>query len=121
MLYIGHVAKLTGATPRAIRLYEAMGLIKVMRHGQYRVYEAAHVEFISLIRQAQELGITLSELKTLKDDNDSLDWNMLLVLLHDKLLQLQQQKIQLQHQIKQVEHYTQIITDCLSQRSAPCR
>ena len=38
-MYIGRLSELTGATPKAIRLYESLGLIPVpRRQGAYRVY-----------------------------------------------------------------------------------
>lgn len=60
-LYIGALARLTGASVKAIRLYEAMGLLgPVPRLGVYRVYTARHVAQVRLIKQAQALGIRLS-------------------------------------------------------------
>ncbi|WP_460154684.1 MerR family DNA-binding transcriptional regulator [Pseudomonas sp. S2_G10] len=34
-LYIGELAKLSGCTPKAIRLYEQSGLLSPQRHGSY--------------------------------------------------------------------------------------
>lgn len=63
-LYIGKVAELTGASRRAIRLYESQGLIPPpARHGNYRVYSDTEVQAIILIKRAQEAGFTLTELR----------------------------------------------------------
>ncbi|HEY0633917.1 MAG TPA: MerR family transcriptional regulator [Gammaproteobacteria bacterium] len=65
-MYIGKVAELTGATRKAIRLYEAMGLIPAAgRQGNYRVYSEKDVLLISMIRRAQSVGFNLTELKPL--------------------------------------------------------
>lgn len=65
-LRIGQLARQTGATPKALRLYEQMGLLPTpQRSGSYRVYEREHVEAVMLIRQAQTLGFKLQELRAL--------------------------------------------------------
>jgi len=63
-MYIGKVAELTGATRKAIHLYESLGLIsKPDRKGTYRVYTDTDVAVIKLIRRAQTVGFSLAELK----------------------------------------------------------
>ncbi|HGY5298669.1 TPA: MerR family transcriptional regulator [Aeromonas salmonicida] len=65
-MYIGEFARLAGTTPKAIRLYEQMGLLpEPRRHGKYRVYRAEDLEWVGFIRQAQQLGCKLSELTPL--------------------------------------------------------
>jgi MerR family transcriptional regulator, copper efflux regulator len=64
-MYIGKVSKLTGATPKAIRHYEAIGLIPPpQRLGKYRYYSEKDVEVIRCIKHAQKYGFKLSELKS---------------------------------------------------------
>ena len=66
MMYIGKLAELTGATRKAIRLYESLGLIPVPgRKGNYRVYSGNDVVLINMIRRAQTVGFSLAELKEL--------------------------------------------------------
>lgn len=66
MMYIGKLSELTGATRKAIRLYESLGLIPVpCRKGKYRVYTDKDVVLINMIRRAQTLGFNLAELKEL--------------------------------------------------------
>ena len=65
-MYIGKLAELTGATRKAIRLYESIGLIPVpVRKGKYRVYSDNDVLLINMIRRAQTVGFNLVELKEL--------------------------------------------------------
>ena len=64
MMYIGKLAELTGATRKAIRLYESLGLIPAPdRKGKYRVYSDKDVVLIKMIRRAQAVGFNLAELK----------------------------------------------------------
>ena len=62
-MYIGQLAALTGATPKAIRHYEKLGLLPVAkRQGKYRVYENLDVQSVKMIRLAQSVGFSLAEL-----------------------------------------------------------
>lgn len=63
-MYIGALVRHTGASAKAIRLYESLGLLgRVSRLGAYRVYDARHVRQVRLIRQAQDLGLRLADVK----------------------------------------------------------
>ena len=65
-MYIGKLAETTGATPKAIRLYESLGLIPVaIRQGRYRVFSDNDVVLVNMIRRAQTAGFSLAELKEL--------------------------------------------------------
>lgn len=62
--YIGKVADMTGASPRAIRLYESLKLIpRPSRRGTYRVYSERDVVVIHMIKHAQSLGFALTEIR----------------------------------------------------------
>jgi DNA-binding transcriptional MerR regulator len=65
-MYIGRLAKLSGATPKAIRLYESMGLIPVAnRRGKYRIYSNKDLVLVHMIRRGQAVGFSLDEMKRL--------------------------------------------------------
>lgn len=65
-MYIGKLSKLTGASHKAIRLYESIGLIPVpVRKGKYRIYSDNDVALIHMVRRAQAVGFNLAELKEL--------------------------------------------------------
>lgn len=65
-LYIGKVAKITGASCKAIRHYESLGLIPVpQRQGKYRIYSEQDVFLIHMVKHAQRVGFSLKELKVL--------------------------------------------------------
>ena len=65
-MHIGELAALTGCTPKALRLYEAHGLLgTVTRRGSYRNYGLKDVQRVQWIRQALALGFRLAALQPL--------------------------------------------------------
>ena len=77
-MYIGKAAQLSGTTIKAIRHYEAIGLMPApQRQGQYRVYSEQSVERLTFIKCAQQLGFKLKELQEILRDHhgDELPWN----------------------------------------------
>lgn len=72
---IGQASRHSGVSAKAIRHYEALGLIPaVPRRGSYRLYQPEHIDAIRLIRKAQSLGFTLAELSELGTDDCTPDW-----------------------------------------------
>jgi len=73
-MYIGEVSKQTGASPKAIRLYEKLGLIaSPERKNKYRYFSEQHVGAIKIIKKSQQLGFKLSEIKKIMSDKISCD------------------------------------------------
>lgn len=68
-LRIGDVARLVGTTPRTIRYYEEIGLLReapARPSGRHRLYSDAEVERLREVMRLKDLlGLTLEELKTL--------------------------------------------------------
>jgi MerR family copper efflux transcriptional regulator len=64
---ISDVAKKTGLTSKAIRFYEEKGLVTApMRSDNgYRSYAPRHIEELTLLRQARQVGFTLDECQEL--------------------------------------------------------
>jgi MerR family transcriptional regulator, copper efflux regulator len=64
-LLIGEVARRTGASRKALRLYEAAGILPAARRtpAGYRVYDGETLALLGFVRQAQRLGFTLDEIK----------------------------------------------------------
>lgn len=76
-MYIGKAALLSGTTIKAIRHYEAIGLLPApQRAGRYRVYSVQSVELLTLIKCAQQLGFKLKELQGILHGHkgDALPW-----------------------------------------------
>lgn len=64
--YIGKLAELTGATRKAIRHYEAIGLLPPpARRGSYRVYTGRYVFLVHVIKHTQSYGFSLAEVREL--------------------------------------------------------
>jgi MerR family copper efflux transcriptional regulator len=64
---IGDLAKATGKTARALRLYEEMGLLTpgTRTSGGFRVYGQDAIERVRWISKQQDLGFTLNEIQDL--------------------------------------------------------
>jgi len=64
-LRIGEVAKRSGASRKALRLYEAAGILPAPRRtpSGYRVYSSEALNLLGFVCQAQRLGFTLDEIK----------------------------------------------------------
>src|SRR3989442_8976864 len=64
-LLIGEVAKRSGASRKALRLYEEAGILPAPRRTQsgYRVYSSEALDLLAFVRQAQRLGFTLDEIR----------------------------------------------------------
>lgn len=69
MLTVGRIAAQTGLSPKAVRLYEANGLIDPPERtaAGYRTYTDEAVPVLGFIRQAQALGLSLKEIKDILD------------------------------------------------------
>jgi DNA-binding transcriptional MerR regulator len=63
-LLIGEVAKRTGVSRKALRLYEAAGILPRPRRSDagYRVYDVATVALVGFVSRARRLGFTLNEI-----------------------------------------------------------
>jgi DNA-binding transcriptional MerR regulator len=87
-MQIGKISRLTGASIKAIRHYEAIGLIPApARVGRYRAYTEQDVILIRMIRLAQTVGFTLAELKGLvahKAKHDRFPLDIANDLIHQK-------------------------------------
>ena len=114
-MYIGEVSKLTGASPKAIRLYESMGLIPIPeRKGKYRYYRNNDVGLIKIIKEGQQVELKLSELKQLINNSiscDAIHWKKAIVLMKKKsqdidneITKLQQSRVKIDEIIIMLEN-----------------
>lgn len=64
---ISDVAKKTGLTSKAVRFYEEKGLVTLPARSLngYRTYSMKHIEELTLLRQARQVGFTLEECREL--------------------------------------------------------
>ena len=69
-MYIGKAAQLSGTTIKSIRHYEAIGLLpSPQRQGKYRIYSQNSVEWLKLIKCAQQLGFKLKEMLAIVENH----------------------------------------------------
>ncbi|MFQ5803965.1 MAG: heavy metal-responsive transcriptional regulator [Candidatus Methylomirabilales bacterium] len=68
-LRIGVLAREAGMNPKTIRYYEEIGLLPKPSRTEagYRLYGRETVDLLRFIRKAQELGLSLSEIKELAE------------------------------------------------------
>lgn len=109
-MYIGEVSKKTGLSVKAIRLYEEKGLIpKAKRLGRYRIFSQSDIELLNLIKEAKELGISLSQLKeVIVFKHDHIDWKLIYEFLEVVKLRI---RVQIQELNKKIE----LIDQCMDQ------
>lgn len=64
-LLIGEAAQLVGTTPKAIRHYEKLGLLKEPERSEsgYRLYTASDLLHLSRIKKLQHLGLSLERIR----------------------------------------------------------
>jgi DNA-binding transcriptional MerR regulator len=64
-LLIGEVTRRSGASRKALRIYETAGILPPSRRtpSGYRLYSADSLAVLSFLRQARRLGFTLGEIK----------------------------------------------------------
>ena len=71
-MLIGAASSRSGASIRAIRLYESLGIIDApLRQGKYRVYSLQIVGILRCIKETQRLGFSLSDISSLRTPGQS--------------------------------------------------
>ncbi|QHF47168.1 MerR family transcriptional regulator [Pseudomonas sp. S35] len=99
-MYIGKAAQQSGTTIKAIRHYEAIGLLPApQRQGQYRVYSEQSVELLMFIKCAQQLGFKLKELQEIMQGHQggALPWEKAGQVIANKKQQITAQMTALQN------------------------
>ena len=88
-MLIGAIAAQTGASSKAIRHYEAIGLLRPAREASgYRVFDDRDVHVVNMIREAQRLGFKLAELKAAASDDEPLNRMRVLELIRQRQVAL---------------------------------
>ncbi len=70
MVTIGEFARLTRLSPKALRLYDELGLLPPARvdpDSGYRLYEAGQLERARLVASLRQIGVPLTEIKPMLD------------------------------------------------------
>ena len=104
MLRISDFAQLTRVSPKALRHYDRLGLLKpdkVDNNSQYRYYSAAQLPRLNRILVFKELGFSLEEIGRLLTENISLE--EIRGMLHLKRSQIEQRLQQDRDRLIRVE------------------
>ena len=108
-MLIGRVSELTGATRKAIRHYESIGLITPPdRKGSYRIYNDHDVMVISMICRAKALGFSLFEIKDIvskKTKEKKLPINLVYQLIDQKVSDLKQEVEELLLKVENLKEF----------------
>lgn len=65
---IGEFARLCGISPRMVRFYEALGLLRPQRHANgYRAYRQIDVDFVKKVVLLNKAGVSLKDLALMSD------------------------------------------------------
>ena len=114
-MYIGEASKVSGATIKAIRLYEELGLLpNIVRENSYRVYSEEDILIIKFIKLAQKYDFKLSELKEIIYPKEAtISWERIRHEINAKEDDIVNEIIRLQDNKKQLSNYSDEIHKCL--------
>jgi DNA-binding transcriptional MerR regulator len=106
---IGDLAREFDVTLRALRFYEARGLLKPQRAGLTRLYSADDKARLALILKGKSLGFTLQEIREMvagrgKSGAVAGSLNLSLPQVEEQLAALRQQKTEIEAAIVELEH-----------------
>src|SRR5216117_307645 len=107
---ISELAREFDITPRAIRFYEAEGLISPRRDGQRRIYTPRDRTRLKLTLRGKRLGLTLSEIRELidmyepgRDERPQLE--RFLAMLESHKAGLLQQRADIEAQLSEIQTF----------------
>ena len=123
---ITELAREFDITPRAIRHYEAQGLIFPERCGQQRVYSKRDRTRLKLTLRGKRLGLALTEIKELIDmyetaPDESSQLVKLLAVLGKRKAALQQQREDIEAVLAELEAFETLCRDILAGAAPPRR
>ena len=118
---ISELAREFDVTPRAIRFYEAEGLLAPRRIGQRRVYTPRDRTRLKLTLRGKRLGLTLAEIRELidmyepgRDERPQLERFREVLDAHRK--QLRQQRADIEAQLAEIETFEKRVQKQLGRR-----
>lgn len=94
LMTISEAASAAGVSPKAIRLWEAKGLIPPVSRTEsgYRTFNESDLDLLRFIRQAQRLGLTLREISEIirLRDEDALPCELVAQMIDAHLTRIEQ-------------------------------
>jgi len=106
MLTIGQIAKEMGLSPKALRIYEKMGLISSHSRGEngYRYYQASQLETLKRLKEFKALGFSLAEIRDLLKADSTMDTEKIKMAMKQRLSLISQHEKVLLAQKDQIEN-----------------
>jgi DNA-binding transcriptional MerR regulator len=121
---ISELAQEFDVTPRAIRFYEAEGLLAPRRDGQRRIYAPRDRTRLKLTLRGKRLGLTLAEIRELidmyepgRDDRRQLQRFREVLEAHRK--SLLQQRADIEAQLGEIQTFEKRVHQQLKKRRSP--
>jgi len=118
---IGELAAEFDVTPRAIRFYEAEGLLAPRRAGQRRIYTPRERTRLKLTLRGKRLGLTLSEIRGLinmyepgQDERPQLE--RFLAVLETHKAALERQRVDIAAQLAEIAAFEKRVRKQLAAR-----
>ncbi len=116
-MYIGRAAKDSGATIKAIRLYEQLGLLSnIERDNSYRIFTEEDILLIKFIKIAQTFDFKLSELKKIihPKEGGAQSWENIEKAINLKEESISEEISRLKGNRIQLNNYRKEIIKCLA-------
>ncbi len=119
---ISELAKEFGVTPRALRFYEAQGLLNPERRGQHRLYTQRDRARLAWILRGKRVGFSLAEIKELIDaydlpDDRATQRRLTLEKCRERIAALEHQRADIEQVIAELKAFTQLIEEVLADPS----
>jgi len=107
-LVLDEMARLSGATPRLVRLYETQGLIVPVEQGEHQVYSHQQRRRLQTILALRQMGFSIKQIRAVfatykvDDLSDLIQLSDFGQFLRDHLRQLKDQQEKIAQQLAQV-------------------
>ncbi len=116
---ISELAREFGVTPRALRFYEAQGLLNPERRGQHRLYTQRDRARLAWILRGKRVGFSLAEIKELIDAYDLPDHRetqrrLTLEKCRERIAALERQRADIEQVIAELTAFTRLIEEVLA-------
>ncbi|MGF3024849.1 MerR family transcriptional regulator [Methylobacterium aquaticum] len=113
-LTIGDLAEEFGVTLRALRFYEAKGLLHPQRRGTTRLYTEDDRSRLATILRGKELGFTLREIAAMVDGDELAEAGATLALspaqVAEQITHLENQKAEIERALEALRGYGKPVT-----------
>lgn len=109
LLKIGEISKKTGVSVGTLRYYESLRLLQPAERGEnsYRYYHPATIEQVQFIKQAQTLGFSLDDIRSILEvrNHGQPPCDLVQTLLQQKIAHLESQIQQMITFKQELEQY----------------